>query len=144
MMVSFLLKYSLWTLTGFILLILNFVVLQWLKRRAAQIGQQNRLWSSILISFERCEFLIIILSWRFVIEYHHVIINGYCYGNLSRKISYWGFNHFLNPPIISKDTIKSWNSGETKTAGAWPQSYCYLQSTADYNQEKPTNGQRKV
>ena len=40
--------------------------------------------------------------------------------------------------------VKPMSLWENETAGAWPQFYCYLKSTADYNQQKPTNGQRKV
>ena len=35
-------------------------------------------------------------------------------------------------------------TGFINTAGAWPQQYPYLQSIADYNQGKQTNGQWKV
>ena len=40
--------------------------------------------------------------------------------------------------------VKPISLWENETAGAWPQFYCYLKSTTDYNQQKPTNGQRKV
>ena len=43
-----------------------------------------------------------------------------------------------------KGMVKPISLWENETAGAWPQFYYYLKSTADYNQQKPTNGQRKV
>ena len=43
-----------------------------------------------------------------------------------------------------KRMVKPISLWEDETAGAWPQFYSNLKSTTDYNQQKPTNGQRKV